>query len=272
MQHNYDTGKSPIAPNKWTYNAYLEALSKLRRPGVGDEAERVLRTMDNRARNGQSHIKPDVLTFTNVIHCIAVSGADDAFERAYSILLRMEDLHASGYGDVRPNCYTYNCVINAVAKSKLPAKAKIALKLLRRMKSVSLRPLTITYNNILNACAFSDPEEENKQEILLVAMTMLKEAQESCGANFITYGTALRVIGSFEDDSAARWRLVRDVFRTCCAEGQLNRLVMNQVKYSVTPSQYSLLRQEASEPKGGRLRYEYTVNTRKRPPNKKSNP
>lgn len=264
MQENFDKGKSPIAPNKFSMNAYLEALSKVRQPGVGDEAERVLKTMEERARKGQHHLKPDVLTFTNVIHCIAVSGAEDAFERAYSILSRMEDLHASGFGDVRANVYTYNCVINAVAKSKLQSKAKIALKLLRRMKSVSLRPLTITYNNILNACAFSDTERDNKQEVLLIAMAMLKEAQDTCGANFITYGTCLRVIGTFEGDSASRWRLVRDVFRQCCADGQLNKLVMNQIKYGVTPSQYSLLRQEARDPKTGNIREDYTKNSRKR--------
>lgn len=112
MQDNFDSGKSHVAPNKWTYNAYLEALSKIRLPRIGDEAEKVLATMDEKARKGQYHLKPDVLTFTNVIHCIALSGADDAFERAYKILLRMEDLHASGYGDVRPNTYTYNWYVN----------------------------------------------------------------------------------------------------------------------------------------------------------------
>lgn len=149
-------------------------------------------------------------------------------------------------------------MINAVAKSNLLGKSKIAAKLLQRMKSVSIRPLTITYNNILNACAFSDPMVEARREVLDIAMIMLKEVQESCGANFITYGTALRVIGIFEDDSVARWRLARDTFRKCCTDGQLNKLVMNQLKFAVGPGQYSLLRQEAIDEKTGDLRREYT--------------
>lgn len=268
MQDSFDKGTSPVAPNKWTYNAYLEALSKVRRPEIGIEAEKVLETMEAKVQLGQFHLKPDVLTFTNVIHCIALSGAEDAFERAYAILLRMEDLHASGYGDVRPNTYTYNCVINAVAKSKLHGKSKIAVKMLKRMKHVSLRPLTITYNNILNACAFSDPREENRQEVLDMAMMMLKEAQETCGANFITYGTILRVIGTFEDDPSSRWRLARDTFRSCCAAGQLNKLVMNQVKFAVSPSQYSLLEQEATDSRTGELRKDFTRNSRRKPAKK----
>ena len=63
MQENFDNGKSPIAPNKWTYNAYLEALSKLRKTSVGDEAEKLLEDMDQRYKNGSIHLKPDVLTF-----------------------------------------------------------------------------------------------------------------------------------------------------------------------------------------------------------------
>jgi hypothetical protein len=109
MQASFEAGNSTVAPNKFTYNAYLEALAKGRLPSICDEAERVLETMEEKARNSQHHhLKPDVLTFTNVIHCFAVSGAEDACERAYKILLRMEDLHSSGYGDVRPNAYTYN--------------------------------------------------------------------------------------------------------------------------------------------------------------------
>lgn len=159
----------------------------------------------------------------------------------------------------------FSSVINAVAKSKLLGKSKIAAKMLNRMKHVSLRPLTITYNNILNACAFSDPKVEHRKEILDLAMLMLKEAQETCGANFITYGTCLRVIGTFEDDPASRWRLARDTFRRCCADGQLNKLVMNQVKFAVSPSQYSLLMQEAKDEKTGQLRDSFTRNCRKKP-------
>ena len=108
MEDNAHNGISGIRPNKWTYNAYLQALSKSSRPSIGDEAEKVLDQMDDLYRKGRIGLKPDVLTFTNVIHCLALSGAEDALERAMAILTRMEDLHAAGHGDVRPNAYTYN--------------------------------------------------------------------------------------------------------------------------------------------------------------------
>jgi hypothetical protein len=127
-------------------------------------------------------------TYTNAIHCIALSGSKDSVERAMVILNRMEA------GDIRPSLYTFNCVINTIAKSKRPGKALLALKILRRMQSVALRPQTVSYNNVLNACAFSTHPDDVPEAVLQIAMTVLKEAQELPGANWITYQTAIRVI------------------------------------------------------------------------------
>jgi hypothetical protein len=109
MESNFEKRKRSVAPNKWTYNAYLEALAKTGRRTMGNEAELFLVRMDDGyQRTGALRLKPDVHTFTNVINCIARSGSDNAIDRAFAVLSKMEVLHASGYGDVRPNSHTYN--------------------------------------------------------------------------------------------------------------------------------------------------------------------
>jgi hypothetical protein len=125
------------------------------------------------------------------------------------------------------------------------------------MKDVALRPHTITYNCVLNACAFSRVVGEDRKEILNIALDTLKEAQEICGANFISYGTCLRVIALFEDDSFERWRLTRDTFRSCCHDGQLTKPVLEKLKFGISPSRYATLVGEATDKKTGRLRDEY---------------
>ena len=87
----------------------------------------------------------------------------------------------------------------------------LASELLERMMEVSLRPSIVSYNNVLNACAFSSKTDEDPKAILKIAMETLKEAQRGPGANWISYQTALRVIGSFEKDSGAI------VFPLCCS-------------------------------------------------------
>jgi Pentatricopeptide repeat domain len=109
MQKNAEReGKQSIGPNKWTFNSFLQALSKSGESTMGEEAEEILNQMIEYYDNGWIDLKPDVMTFTAVIHCIAVSGAPDALERSLSIVRRMEDFHEQGFGDVRPNAFTYN--------------------------------------------------------------------------------------------------------------------------------------------------------------------
>jgi hypothetical protein len=246
-------------PNKWTYNSYLQALAKQRNPSSADEAERILAMMEDKSRDFRSNnLKPDVLTYTNVLHCIALSESDDSFQRAYAILSKMEN----GDGDVRPNVYTYNVLINVVAKSKLPGKAKIAVQLVNRMKEVAIRPITITYNNALNACAYSNKGRDDRKEVVHVATMILKEAQETSGANYISYSTYLRVIRFFVSDRLEQWRLIRKTFRRCCEDGQLTPSIMKHIRPALSVHQYDLLVREATDQRTGRWRDEYTRNAR----------
>jgi hypothetical protein len=134
------------------------------------------------------------------------------------------------------------------------------MNILRRMKSVSLRPMIVTYNNIINACAFSCHPDDDPSVVLRIALEALQEAQTTCGANFITYGTCLRAIANFEKDRIERWRLTRDIFQQCCRDGQLTTSVMKQLRVSVSAAQYTMILSEAVDRKTGRLRHEFTKN------------
>ena len=80
----------------------------------------------------------------------------------------------------------------------------MALKILRRVQDVALKPQTVSYNNVLNACAFTTHPDDSASVILKIAMKVLKEAQNGPGANWITYQTAIRVISTFEEDGMNR--------------------------------------------------------------------
>jgi hypothetical protein len=263
MHENYRSGRSKLVPDKFSYNNYLQAMSKTGSPGMGREAERVLAEMESFHRKGYPELKPDVLTFTNVLHCIALGGEDDAVERAISILDRMEDLHSQGCGDVRPNLFTYNCVINTIAKSKRLGKAQLALQILRRLQSVALKPTTISFNNVLNACAFSNHKDDDTEAVIQIALDVLREAQEGTGANWITYHTTIRVLCSLEEDPENRWRLIREIFRQCCDDGQLTRTVLTQVRFAVSDERFKLLDKEATDARTKKFLDKFTVNARR---------
>ena len=257
-----NSGQKNYRPDKWTYNAYLHALSKSGDPNMAEGAEKILDQMEEYYQNGWIELKPDVLTFTSVIHCIAVSGADDAVERSLSIVRRMEDLHEQGYGDVRPNSYTYNCVINAAAKSKRRGKAQIALEVLRRMQEVALRPPTVTINNVLNACAYADHPDDDPHEILDIAESVFEDAKKTCGVNFITFATMVRVVTRCVRDAPKKRDMITDIFRQCCEAGQLTDQVMRQIKYALGTKDYEKLRAHVVDHTTGKYLKKFTVNAR----------
>lgn len=76
----------------------------------------------------------------------------------------------------------------------------LAKQFLQRMDEVSLRPSVISFNNVINACAFSSKVDDDHDEVLTIALDVLKRAQDGAGANWITYQTAVRVICTFATD------------------------------------------------------------------------
>lgn len=131
------------------------------------------------------------------------------------------------------------------------------------MQDVALRPKTVTYNNVLNACGFAGHPGDDPDEIVEIATTVFEEAKSTCGCNYITYAAFLRVVSTFVRDGAKRWDMTRDVVRQSCEAGQLSRFVLSQARYAVTPVEYAMLKSEVMDQKTGKIRPEYSVNARK---------
>ena len=131
------------------------------------------------------------------------------------------------------------------------------------MQEVALRPPTVTYNNVLNACAFANHPDDVPDEILEIATQVFEESKKSCGPNYITFGAYLRVISRFVKDGTKKRDLVYDIYRQCCEAGQLNKMVMRQIRQALTSSQFATLRADAViDEKTGKYRSEYTKNAR----------
>ena len=154
-------------------------------------------------------------------------------------------------------------IIDAAAKSKKLNKEKIAVNILRQMQSVALRPVKISYNSVLNACALSNGDEGNKTEILQIALAMLREARETCGACYVTCNTCLRIIASLQPDKGERWKLAKDIFGQYCSDKQVTPLILAQLKYTVAPARSSLLLREVIDEQTGKIREDVTLNAKR---------
>ena len=181
---------------------------------------------------------------------------------------------------------------NAIAKSKRPGKAQLAAQFLLRMEDVSLRPGIVSYNNVINACAFSSKTEDDPETVLQIAMDVLAKAQKGPGANRITYQGALRVVCCFEKNAGEtvwlvwfgtlflswayphqcvilykiterRFQLTRDIIRQCCEDGCLEHNVLTQARFGVSEERYKKLMAKVTDPNSNRLLDKYTINARR---------
>merc|ERR1711966_227865 len=200
-------------------------------------------------------LKPNVLTYNTLLTALSRTTAEDAANRSEKILRQMFRLSDAGEEDCRPDIQSFTSVINCWAKSRDSHKAKNAQRVLRQMRSIreevdeSLRPNVFTYGAVLNACAHTYGDREAKNEALTVAIETFQEMNsksDGVQGNHVTYGTFLRAITTLmEEDDDRRDRLVEQVFRRCCRDGQVGSAVLKQISIGVPHLYMSLLGKKA---------------------------
>ena len=177
----------------------------------------------------------------------AKSGDVEAPKRARDVLDRMESFSTStkwgkkGRGlDISPDATSFASVINAYARSPNFGKAQAAYELFLHMKELyddsgkaALRPNSVVYNSVLNACAFTVGDLEEQSQSIRIANAMLVGLDESPYGkpDHITYGTYLKVVtNQMPIESEARNQIVEAVFRKCAKDGMVGELVLRQLK------------------------------------------
>ena len=241
MERKVESGQSDLTPNTLCYNFLLGAF---RNSGTNDpavQAEAWLERMEKEYRNGNQLAKPDVYSYNHVISAWTYSGAHDSAMRAEAVLKRMEE------NGVKINSFSYNGVMNAWSKSKRPRKAQKVLSILRGMDALykagnkDIRPNAYTYTTLLNACAFSSPDDVvTRSRVLDIALAALEELECSQygNPNHVTYGTFLKACANLiaAEDEEMKRLIVEPVFNKACEDGQVGELVLKQLR-SAAPSE-----------------------------------
>lgn len=203
-----------LQPNKLTYTALMNALSKAGQP---ERAEYVMHQMT------QAQHQPDTVAFSSIIDGWArISSKDrpEAAARALQILETMKGNAARGMG---PTATTYTSVLTALAKSGLWDACDQALALLQDMEEEyavvadadfasslrdgsggpseytshdpkrdkwSLRPTNIHYNCVLNAYAQSSRSDKAIQAQKLMTV-MENHSRLDCRPDTISYNSLM---------------------------------------------------------------------------------
>ena len=236
------TGDDSVKPRTATYNAIIDAWAKSGEVDAAEHAELLLAHMMELYVTGHNlDAKPNVRSFNSVLNALAKSaGHPMAPERACEVLTQMEELgRSSSHLKVSPDATSFATVINAFARSHTYGKADRAFDIFKHMKELydasgksTLRPNSVVYNSVLNACAFAVGDLEEQSRSMEIANAMLVELNDCPYGkpDHITYGTYLKVINNQMPPSGARNQIVETVFRKCVKDGMVGEMVLRQLR------------------------------------------
>lgn len=107
-----------------------------------------------------------------------------------------------------------------------------------------LRPTVVSYNAVMNACAYtsnSDLQEQNRAIEIAHKMLRKLENSEYGDPDQVTYGTFLKVCANQMSDCSSRRQIVDSIFKKCCMDGQVGNLVLQQIRATSDEEQYQKL-------------------------------
>ena len=254
-----------------TFNSVIDCHAKSGQGRAGArKAEKVLKRMEEMYNAGDVSVKPNVNTYNGVLSAWANSNAKPAYFKSLAVLQKMWKLYEDGNEAVKPDAHAYNTVISAVSRSHIEDKAQKALRLLRQMdllyrsgeeQNRDVRPNEITYTSVLNSCAYSIVEDEKvRQKALDTAIFTLEELMDSPYGrpNHVTYGMFLACCANLipSDDELRRITVIEPVFLQCCKDGQVNELVLNQLRLAAPDDLYGKLLGKVVKSKNGKVSIE----------------
>ncbi|KAL3918191.1 MAG: hypothetical protein SGILL_004355 [Bacillariaceae sp.] len=236
----YDT-----LPDIVTYNTVLSCWSHSGDKNAALQTEKIVKEMRKMSQensgNGESAVVANTMTFNSVLHAWSQSRLKNAASRAEELI---EYMIQSGDLTIAPDVYSFNNVIDALSRSKEPHKGRRAREWLDRLHAMydekhrqPLKPTTIQYNTVLNACAFSmqAPTEEQREALKIAVRTFASMPNERIRRDTVTYGTMLKCFANLVPRGDVRNRMALQVFQESCEEGLVGVLVWNEIRRAVPP-------------------------------------
>jgi hypothetical protein len=236
-----NNGETHLRPSKECYIAIIECWAKSQTGTRGARhAEALMGQMIERFEAGERELAPPLKTFNAILHAWAFSGTRGSGYQAEKHLNSMWEKFHAGKTTFRPNKVSYNTVIEAIAKSKNERKAQKALRMLRRMDQLykagntDARPDEWSYACVLYSCASPSVKDPRiRRKALDTALFTYQELQNNSAygkPTEVIYGTFIQACSILLDESdALRPTLIRAVFQQCAIDGQVGRLVLQNI-------------------------------------------
>jgi len=268
-------GDDHFKPNLVAFNDVIDAWA---RSGEGTLAARKAEALLARLRflveAGDETMQPNIVTYNRLLQCWAHSGTRCCAIKAEEYLNQMWNLYESGNERVLPDEKSYNTVIKAISKSQNKGKAQQALRVLRKMDKLyragyKTKPSRITYNAVLQSCALpAQLDQRAKRKALDTAIFTFEELKNSeyGKPTHVTYRMFLQAINSLlPKGDVLRRQVIAPVFLQACKDGQVDNMVLAELRDAAPGDLYRELLAGVSSSRGNQitkrdLPHEWTCN------------
>jgi len=228
-------------------NEQIKVLSQWRKKGAEEEAEALLFGMLERyKKSGNEDERPNAASFIYVINVWGNvrSKTTKPAERASELLTILEDLYVTELeegkdcNNAKGDARVYNAVMKIWARSGDKNKAKKTQRLLEKLQSLydesedeDYMPNIKSYNNVINAAAFTRGNAEEKQEAMRVMAETFKSIRtnELVEPDHITFGMFLKGSGNLISETKKRQIVMENIFRQACRQGAVSDFVIDSL-------------------------------------------
>jgi len=232
--------EAEFEPETDAFNVLIRSFGKFE-DGT-KKAEAMLFEMIERFRGGEESVKPNAGTFRAVLYAYNNKGKNDKMLDSASSAAKVEQLMQFREGLVSPNDHgyadetTYTNALEIISRCRDSKKAIRANRILQKYtgaKSPVLKYL------VLQACASTEGNSEEKFAAFQVALGILKELRSSSsssedGIDSSTTGMFIKSCSKLMPVGKKRDEIVKKVFRECCEQGLVNDYVLNQFELATS--------------------------------------
>jgi pentatricopeptide repeat protein len=232
LLHEVETHPNVI-PNTVLYATALNALAKSKIDASTEDISTILQQMEN----GWLKVTPNAYCYAALVESISNNPDKQAIRTTLTKAIRgMVDFVSKNR-----NNESYTVVLNnalkAIEKSNEKAKHKLAQQIMdivldaSRSNLINVELSVRTYNAFIRCCAFTDGDQQMKNEAFDAALSALKEMREAhyLTPDLYTYPAMIRAAEELLVQNKKCLENVKDIFMMCCEDGLVDGLILNNI-------------------------------------------
>jgi pentatricopeptide repeat protein len=229
--------EAEFKPETDAFNVLIRSFGKFE--DGPKKAEAMLFEMIERFRGGEENVKPNAGTFRAVLYAYNNKGKKDKMLDSASSAAKVEQLMQFREGLVSPEDHgyadetTYTNALEIISRCRDSKKAIRANRILQKYNGAESPVLKYL---VLQACASTEGNSEEKFAAFQVALGILKELRSSSehGIDSSTTGMFIKSCSKLMPVGSKRDEIVKKVFRECCEQGLVNDYVLNQFELATS--------------------------------------